>query len=77
MPSVRTVEKLTKALGCRVSELIEPAAPGPHPHTDRIVVELVQAIENGEKSASEAIEVLVGLGVVERVPKEATIGGAV
>jgi hypothetical protein len=47
--------------------------PGAAPaHGPRIVVELVRAVEDGGKSAQEALDTLAGLGLIERVPRQAT-----
>jgi hypothetical protein len=78
MPSVRAVEKLAKALGCTVSELIEPASTGgSHPHRNNIVAEMVHAVATGEMSAQEALDALVAIGVISCVPRDPRVGGGV
>ncbi len=74
-PSTSTLEKLAREIGCRVVDLVDDPLADRRPHTDAIVRELIQAVEDGETSAFDALETLEALGVISRVPREANVGG--
>jgi transcriptional regulator with XRE-family HTH domain len=64
-PTIATLEKLAKALGCRVVDLVVDA-----PRRDAIIQELLEAVRSSEMGVPEAIDTLESLGVIAKRPRD-------